>query len=879
MKYFLFTLVLLLSFAANSTHNRGGEITYVHVIGNTYRFTITTCTKSSVVADRPELEIEWGDGSQKDTVSRSTVISMGAAADAQKNIYIIDHTFLGAGTFRVTMEDPNRNVGILNIGGATNSDQFPFCIATEIVISPFLGVNNSVVFDDCPCPELACVNKRYCYNSQARDPDGDSLSYSLVPCLGLDCLSMNTPAVYRFPSSFGGTISIDPVSGTLCWVNPNRLGEFNIAILVTEWRNGVKMGSVLRDIQITVVVCNNDPPVIAPVKDTCVVAGSTISFPVSATDPNTGDIITLTATGDPFSGVSNPATFLTSVGLSPVSSTFSWNTDCSNIRKAPFPVYFVATDNGAQVNLSDYKQMNVTVKAPAPTGVSANPLSGNVVVSWDLPNCNNATGYNIYRKRGGGTSPGACCGQESPQDLGYTLIGSTNSVTDTSFVDISQLSVGERYCYAVTSIYPINYESCISAESCAVLLKDVPVITHVTVNSTDASLGIDSIIWAKPSDLDTVVNYPPPYLYKLYHTSGFTGANTLLYTSPVYASLSLSDTLYTHSNVNTQNTANNYQVRMYHIVGTDTLLIGNSNTASSVFLTAVPNDNQISLTWRENVPWTNTSYEIYRGNSIGGVFTPIGISTTQSYIDSNLSNGTEYCYKVKSIGAYSDPSLPSPLENFSQEVCETPIDQTAPCPPVLTIDNSCEDELNYLTWTNPNNSCADDVTRYRVFYAETAQGPFVEIEFKNSATDTTLFHQDMGSIAGCYYVTALDSIQYNNESVPSNVVCVDNCPIYFLPNVFTPNGDGINDVFTPLLPYKFVDSIEFLIYNRWGNLVFQTSDPMLNWDGTDQESGKPVVDGVYFYACKVYSKRLSGLEETRLRGNISIFSNSQGAGN
>ena len=878
MRFYLIVIFLILGFLASATHNRGGEISYVHLTGNTYRFTITTCTKSSAIADRPELEITWGDGTGKDTVLRSSTVSM-APADAQKNYYIIDHTFAGAGTFRVTMEDPNRNAGVINIGGATNSDQFPFCIATEIVISPFLGVNNSVVFNDCPCPELACVNKRYCYNHQATDPDGDSLSYSLVPCLGLNCLAMSTPAVYQYPSSFGGTISIDPLTGTMCWLNPARLGEYNIAVLVTEWRNGVKIGSVLRDIQITVTVCNNDPPLIRSITDTCVVAGSSISIPVSATDPNFGDRITLTATGAPLTGVSNPGSFTSVSGTSPISSNFSWTTDCSNVRKAPFSLYFVATDNGLQVNLSDYRQVNITVKAPPPTGVVATPLIGNVVVSWDQSNCSNAKGYKVYRKKGSSNSSPSCCGQNSPIDMGYTFIGQTNSLSDTSFVDIANLAVGEEYCYVVTIVYPIDYESCISDEACVTLKRDVPIITHVTVLNTDLSSGVDSIIWAKATDIDTVTDYPPPYLYKIFHQSGFTGVNNLIYTSPFYPNLSVSDTVFVHSGINSQTSPNNYSVKMYHFVGSDTLLIGQSNSASSVFLTTIPNDNQIALNWTENVPWTNNSYEIYRGNSIGGTFVLIGTTTAQSFLDSNLQNGQTYCYKVKSIGQYTDPSIVSPLENFSQEVCDSPLDLTPPCPPVLAIDNSCEDELNYLSWTNPNNTCADDVTRYRVFYSPTSEGPFTEISVINDPNDTTLTHDDMGSIAGCYYVTALDSVQYNNESEPSNVVCVDNCPIYFLPNVFTPNGDGINDVFIPILPYKFIDSIEFVIYNRWGNEVFRTSDPMINWTGKDLETGKEVVDGVYFYACRVYSIRLSGVSETKLKGSISLYRNGSGRAN
>lgn len=873
--------ILLLVLFCNtvfSTHNRGGEITYRHLGGNTYEFTITTCTKSSAPADRPELYIEWNDGTPQDTVLRDQ-IQLIAGYDAQTNIYRTTHTFAGSGTFRITVEDPNRNGGIINIGGGSGSDQQPFCIASEIVISPFLGVNNSVVFTDCPCPEYACGNTKYCYNPQAFDPDGDSLSYSLVACLGFGCNSMAVPLVYQFPDNYGGVISIDPTSGTMCWDAPSLLGEYNVAILIEEWRQGIRVGSVLRDVQITVLGnCNNDPPVISDVKDTCIIAGDNISFNVTATDANAGDVVTLTGNGSPFSVANNPASFPSASTPSPVSSTFSWQTDCSHIRSAPYEVYFTATDNGVPVQLSDFKKINITVLAPAPTGLTATPSSGIVNLSWDKSTCNNAQGYNIYRKKGTGTPVTNCCDKQSPTDLGYTLIGSTNSVNDTSFSDVSSLAIGEEYCYVITARFPINVESCISAEFCTSLVKDVPVITHVTVNNTDAASGVDSIMWSKPTELDTVTNYPPPYLYKVFHRNGFTGANNLIFTSPTYAQLYLSDTVYVHNNVNTVDDANNYRVEMYNIVAGDTLLIGGTNSASSVYLTLTPNDNRIGLSWTENVPWTNTTYEVYKGTAIGGTFSLIGTTTSQSFVDSNLNNGQLYCYKIKSIGNYTDPTIVNPIENFSQEACATPIDLTPPCAPVLAIDDSCDLDLNYLLWNNPNNTCADDVTRYRVYFTPVEGGTFTQIA--EISTDVDTFYLDAANTnkAGCYYVTALDSIHYNNESLPSNMVCVDNCPLYFLPNVFSPNGDSKNDLFTPVLPYRFIDSIDITIFNRWGQAVFTTTDPMINWDGIHMQSKKPVTEGVYYYTCRVFSTRLIGVDETELKGFFHLY-RSGGVGN
>lgn len=66
-----------------------------------------------------------------------------------------------------------------------------------------------------------------------------------------------------------------------------------------------------------------------------------------------------------------------------------------------------------------------------------------------------------------------------------------------------------------------------------------------------------------------------------------------------------------------------------------------------------------------------------------------------------------------------------------------------------------------------------------------------------------------------------------------------------LPNVFTPNGDGDNDVFSPI-SLQGVDRLSFTVYNRWGQSVFTTARPALGWDGRTP-SGSLVPEGVYFW--------------------------------
>ncbi len=71
-----------------------------------------------------------------------------------------------------------------------------------------------------------------------------------------------------------------------------------------------------------------------------------------------------------------------------------------------------------------------------------------------------------------------------------------------------------------------------------------------------------------------------------------------------------------------------------------------------------------------------------------------------------------------------------------------------------------------------------------------------------------------------------------------------------LPNIFTPNSDGINDDWTPLINYKnLLKDIEITIYNRWGNKVFATTEKDAGWNGNSL-TGQPCAEGTYYYLVK-----------------------------
>lgn len=885
-KHYIFMLFSFAWLGIFASHNRGGEITYIHLGGNTYEFTITTCTDvgPQAQADRDELYIDYGDGTI-DTLPR--VQQVAQPFNHQINYYKGIHTFSSAGTYTICMEDPNRNDGILNINGTGgsssgwgNSDNVVFSLQTQLVISPFLGnANNSVQFDECPCPAIACLGQIYCYNPQAVDPDGDSLSYELVAPLGSGCSQLGIPTSYDFPHNRGGgTGTMDTQYGTYCWDSPSMVGEFNFTIKITEWRNGFVVGYVYRDVQLTVDgTCSNFPPVVDAPTDFCVTVGDNINFNVTASDID-ANLISLTASGNPLTASISPATFPNVSGLSNITGNFNWNTACEHIKPGIYDVLFAVTDNGDPV-FSDYTTTHIKILPPVVTGISATPFGNSIILNWDPTSCNNAEGYHIYRSPNATFNFGDCCSDATAEAAGFTHLATVFGVNNTSYTDNSNLTLGINYCYVITAFYDINQvESCPSDTACASLRKEVPILTHVTVNETDATNGIDSIMWSKPTELDTI-QYPGPYFYKVYQGSTINNINTFVGQTPSANLLYLTDTLLVVNSLNTSDMPNYFRVELfYNHLGADSL-VGSSNSGGSVFVNTIPNDNEIALTWNEDVPWINTEYDVYKSTNFSGPFNYLGTTNNQYYIDTGLVNGSNYCYYVISRGFYSNPSIVFPIENYSQIVCDVPVDLTPPCAPILSIDGSCESGQNELTWNNPNNDCADDVMSYHLYFTPIEGQEMFLIATLNSNQDTSFTHDYYGSVAGCYVVTAIDSVQYGNESDSSNVVCFDNCPEYNLPNVFTPNGDGDNDYFHPIIPYKYIESIEFEIYNRWGQVIFSTTDSDINWDGTHQETGEPVSDGVYYYLCTVNTIRLTGIVPITLSGFVHVFESKGAHGN
>ncbi len=728
------------------------------------------------------------------------------------------------------------------------------------------------------------------------------------------------------PSNF----SINARTGDLIWDVPQEIGLYNCAFFVEEWRNGVLISITERDMQIEVKDADNKPPVITVPDEICVEAGTLIRQTITAADTpaNSGriDNITLISTGAVYKVGDSPAfidpqyaTFTAAPNQSsPASGSFVWQTGCNHIREEPYDILFKAQDlprSPLIPSLVDSKIWRVRIVAPRIKNLKATGDAGNktVTLTWDSYTCQNAgSEIVIYRKEGCTNYTPDKCSTGLPAGLGYVEVARV-PVSATSYID-RNLKRNTDYSYRTVVMFTngINKaESIVSDQACTNLPVQMSVITNVSVDRTDATNGEITVKWTRPLGLDKNA-FKGPYQYRLFRATGLNGTSFAQVSPNINTDLSgIADTVFVDKNLNTTANAYSYRIGFYYTSSTGLTLLDSTDKASSVRLAATADKKSVRLSWQALVPWRNENqvHRVYRETRSGsGVFNriadvPVTTASTFAFTDTGadtyaadglaiatMSQDSTYCYKVETVGTYGDARIkPDLYYNFSQIICATPLSDIVPCPPQLTIDildcdkytkDNANCDLtsfeNKLTWTTPDKSasgsdCTKDIVKYTVYYAERSDATFTKIGEVTSPTPPlqAFTHIKNDSYLGCYYVTATD--KYGTESAPSNTVCKDNCPSFELPNVFTPNGDGKNDIFQAIRCPRFVQNLTFSVYNRAGQKVYDYTGSKLSWNGTDS-NGKELPVGTYFYNAEVKFLTLDPNSPTvKLKGWIELL--------
>lgn len=921
-----FVFVFCIGGNALATHLRAGEITATRVScsGRTFLITVTVYidTESGVRFGGLDEILHFGDGTSVQVPETETTPRPDLGENMGMAQFVVEHTYAGPGKFLIWYAEFYRNGGIVNIDNPLTT---LFYVETSITIDPLMGCDNSPRLLVPPI-DRACVGAAWYHNPGAYDIDFDSLSFELITpkvATTMDVDNYRDPDTREFYDRGGinyGTASedglhepsftIDPATGTIVWDAPGMQGEYNIAFLIKEWRklNGrwTMIGYVERDMQIIVEDCLNQRPELEVPEDICVEAGTLINEDILGFDPDSDSVMLEVFSevflfNPPSAKISpSPPVFQASGPGSPAKVNFQWQTDCSHVREQTYHVQFKVTDKpkSGGVHLVQFKTWRITVVGPAPEWQTAATVPGtrSANLKWSPYECTNASIMQVWRRVDQFPYTPPECVTGMPDFLGYTKIADVPIATST-FVDNNGgkgLAAGAQYCYRLVAVFPQpgGGESYLSRDTClAPILADAPVITNVTVDKTDIAAGAITVKWLSPFDIDTI-QFPPPYSYEVYRSEGITGQIRITKPHPGR----LTDFTFVDTGINTEQLIYNYRIVAYD---RDANKIDTSFAASSVRLEAKPQLNKIELIWTADVPWSNKTeayplHLIYRG--------PEGATEEQMeligsvdvnkdgfrYVDEGqhdstpLDNTKIYCYRVMTRGAYGNPKIAEPLLNFSQKLCAQPNDTTPPpCKPVLNIvARNCEERqaelcgtaifTNIVKWNRPEaGPCRDDVVSYSLYIADRIGDdfkPYVENIRDTFYIDT---NENLKSFARCYKVQFVD--RSGNKSELSEEYCFDNCPHFELPNVFSPNNDGCNDVFTafgdpdqspgcntdddPAKCAKFVAHVDFIVYDRWGKQIYQLRDYKersiyIRWNGRDND-GREVPPGVYYYRADV----------------------------
>ena len=254
-----------------------------------------------------------------------------------------------------------------------------------------------------------------------------------------------------------------------------------------------------------------------------------------------------------------------------------------------------------------------------------------------------------------------------------------------------------------------------------------------------------------------------------------------------------------------------------------------------------------------------TTYQLFRATGPGKPFIEHEIITdvvgpTLSYTDNVVSTDKQYLYKL-----------------YSLDVCYNPVIASNITGNIVLQANSVALQA-FLSWT-PYTDYEAGVKSYHI-YRITNIGEPALINVVD-APDTA-FTDNLDFVSGsdiedeiCYYVVAEENDWVSRGEKgfsQSNTTCISVTPKILMPNAFTPNDDGSNDIIKPVLtfiPEKYV----FQVFDRWGSRIFETRDPDEGWDGSVTGKGK-ASEGVYIYYILLTTTK--GIEVEQ-RGEITLF--------
>ncbi len=890
MRTLIIILLLLISGLARASHIVGGEIYYNYLGSNNYEVHIIIyrdCASSGAAFDSP--------------------LPLGIYNASNQLVQAVDVPFPGSVVLPITFNNPciNPPTGICtekaeyittvnlppipggyvlsyqrccrgpNVVNLSNPADEGLTLTVNIPTSASsFHVNNSARFDNYP-PLVICNNDDLIFDHGATDPDGDSLVYSLVtPNNGLTSFQ---PAITPGPSlnygpvvwdnGFSGTnplgagsnLQINPQTGLLTGT-PQLTGLFVVGIRVQEFRNGVLINSTIRDFLFRIITCNITLQALIPDQEDL---PSFISYceglSIQFENNSYGGSTYLWDFGVPGTNTDQSTAFEPSFTF-PQSGTYDITlivnpgSPCTDTVVKPYIIYeeldvdFTYTDSlcfeGNSVDFSGTLNGNPATQFTWDFGSDAIPQTATT---------QNVNGVHFTTA---GTFP-------------VKLVGTYNVCSDSVTYDVHILPKP----IADFDMSP-DYEC--------------DGLTQTFTNSTQFAqnyfwdFGVPGILSDTSNANSPVYTYTTPGVYDvtlIAHANGGcsdTTVKSLEFFEPLIISITHNDSLCI--------TGNSFDF--------DASVSGPPNTSWSWDfgpLSSVPTSTQLSVhdvsfsqpgvipisfsaTFNDCIETINDQVFLFKEPAIHfGMIDGLQCAPfTAQFIDSSSSDTP--LYYQWDFGDGSTSTDQDPVHIFD-------VPGVYPITLSVRTDDGCVDTL-HLTRNDLVDVKPTPVSKFSVSPEETDICNSV-VFFSNESTDATLyryFFDDVNSFSdkentahtyftdGSHYPRLIARNEYGCADTSMQHVYIAPYTV-FIPNAFTPDQDEHNNTFDAEVALEPVEW-EFYVYDRWGQVLFESKDPNVGWDGTYQ--GKLMPTGVYTWKIR-YISCAAGARWEEQTGHFSLL--------
>jgi len=869
LKISLLLLGMLHMLPVCADHLVGGEITYTCVGDNQYQITLKIyrdCFATGAGFDQnPTMTIFQGNTQFMNlswtgfTVSTIPIVGTGPCFVDPPNLCAQVGTYERIVTlppspqgYTIVHQRCCRGGGIINLVNSVSQGN------TYLIDIPPNDVdcNTSPVFNDLP-PVAICLNEELSFDHSASEADGDELVYSLCQVFhGGTQLNPapnpSTPPPYT-PVAWGPTFgpedpitsdvpfTIDPETGLLEGT-PTQIGKYVIGICVSEYRNGELLCTVRRDFQINVVPCN---PVLAAAiglgpnnQEEC----TGLDFEFVNDSFNADEFLWDFGDDNGPQSISNefaPQYTYSEPGFYEVTLIANPGEPCADtasIEIGAFPLLTIDIDNSGYV--CDDGQLwffeSSGIFDPAET-----------TLTWDF----------------GENSEPEASNDQNPTGVFYSSAGTKQVVVE-----------AEQYGCTVTAQSTVSVPSAITAA----IAPQSDFCDGYTMSFNNQSTNATSYEWhfndpGAPDAISTATNpshtftspgefevmlvaskantcsdtayqvfdigilveadfAPPPATCFIGHSLNFTADGEYNPGTEILWEFGEEATPQTASNANpsgiTYSSPGQYPVTL-------TFSEGDCSSSHTAYVRVYPEPiADFSASIREGcAPFQVVFYN----HSVAGT----AMSYQWNFGDGETSNGHSPMHTYEepgvytvSLNVYTNTGCVGQAEMIRTEyivVNRIPSAGFAFSPTELDIYSP---EVDIIDQSEGSEAC------YYIFPDSTVL----------DGCDLTYFFEE----AGLHEVTQVVTNEYGCQATVMHAIRV-NGHTFYVPNAFSPNEDGVNDIFKPVM--RGVSAYEMQIINRAGEVIFTTNDPEVGWNGAAPRGNHYVEPEVFIYRARITDMR------------------------